>query len=595
MFCNKCGCQNINGEKYCKNCGVLLENKEIQNTITNQINQNFQQVEGLYEANNKQMDKKFLISIIGVVTLLIIVISIGSYYLISMNSPVFTYQSIISDMVESIYNLTESDDKFKTTMGMNLNLKLEEDLIDEDILDLINNTNLEIEVQYDRENEKAVLKLDSKYGKDTLLKGSAYLNNKDNELYLYSKDIFDKYIKIEIDELEVFDELFKSLSKGQQKNAKKSKKILISELKSIITKDDCYKEDGYHILKISGEELINRLEKVVENLKNNKEFLSCFENEDTIKDALDNITFTYSNDIEVKYFIKKTMFNKIEEVKMEAEDIKAVLSVEKENIKYNVEYNGEKVLDGIIENTNSKNENTMKLTMNITDLGKLVLNINTSYTTKFDMDTISNSKVISIEDLSDSDMNKIKDNLENSKLYDLVSKYLNNDNDIDYDNEYDYNTDNDNENDNILSTDSNSIKFYGSNKKVTFDIPSGYKESYASDTYKSFSKGDIDVAIYSNYGDAEEYMNSLNSTISTYENYYENVSLSSQRYLYVNNRDFYYKDLSYDYKGYNYTTKYYTRYLYTQVTNDYGIVIEVNSEGEKISTEDIKEFLNISY
>lgn len=592
MFCNKCGCQNINGEKYCKNCGVLLEN-----TIPNQINQNFQQVEGLYEANNKQMDKKFLISIIGIVALLIITISIGSYYLISMNSPVFTYQSIISDMVEGIYSLTESDDKFKTTIGMNLNLKLEEDLIDEDILDLINNTNLEVEVQYDRENEKAVLKLDSKYDKDTLLKGSVYLNNKDNELYLYSKDIIDKYIKIESDELEVFDELFKSLSKGQQKNAKKSKKILISELKSIITKDDCYKEDGYHVLKISSEELVNRLEKVVENLKNNKEFLSCYENEDTIKDALDNITFTYSDDMEVKYFIKKTMFNKIEEIKMEAEDIKAVLSIEDNNIKYNVLYNGENIIDGTIENTNSKNENKMKLTMNITDLGKLVLNINTSYTTKFDMDTISNSKVISIEDLSENDMNEIEENLKESVLYDLISGFINND--TDNDNDYEYNYDNDynynNDNDNTLTTDGNSVKFYGSNKTVKFNVPSGYKESYASDTYKSFSKGDIDVAIYSNYGDAEEYMNSLNSTISSYENYYENVSLSSQRYLYINNRDFYYKDLSYEYKGYSYTTKYYTRYLYTQVTNDYGIVIEVNSEGEKISTEDIKEFLNISY
>lgn len=54
MFCSKCGCQNINGEKFCKNCGVLLENKEIQNTITNQINEN---VEVLDINNNSSINE----------------------------------------------------------------------------------------------------------------------------------------------------------------------------------------------------------------------------------------------------------------------------------------------------------------------------------------------------------------------------------------------------------------------------------------------------------------------------------------------------------------------------------------------------------
>lgn len=54
MFCSKCGCQNTNGEKFCKNCGVLLENKEIQNTITNQINPNVKILDINNNSNNNE-------------------------------------------------------------------------------------------------------------------------------------------------------------------------------------------------------------------------------------------------------------------------------------------------------------------------------------------------------------------------------------------------------------------------------------------------------------------------------------------------------------------------------------------------------------
>lgn len=43
MNCKNCGIQNMNGEKFCKNCGVLLENNLSQQPINNQVtNENYQ-------------------------------------------------------------------------------------------------------------------------------------------------------------------------------------------------------------------------------------------------------------------------------------------------------------------------------------------------------------------------------------------------------------------------------------------------------------------------------------------------------------------------------------------------------------------------
>jgi len=35
MYCSKCGSQNINGERFCKGCGTLLENNQPQQLVNN--------------------------------------------------------------------------------------------------------------------------------------------------------------------------------------------------------------------------------------------------------------------------------------------------------------------------------------------------------------------------------------------------------------------------------------------------------------------------------------------------------------------------------------------------------------------------------
>lgn len=51
MYCSKCGSQNVNGERFCKNCGSLLENNQPQEVVNN-ISSQFQQ-----PVNNGMMEQ----------------------------------------------------------------------------------------------------------------------------------------------------------------------------------------------------------------------------------------------------------------------------------------------------------------------------------------------------------------------------------------------------------------------------------------------------------------------------------------------------------------------------------------------------------
>lgn len=555
------------------------------------------QTEYLYSSNvNVQIsdnrgNKKFLGLLIPIVVLTVVLVGLASYYFICTNSPLVTYQSIIKETIKGVYDSIEVDDKFSASFGLDVNLDLEEDMLDEEILDLINDTKFNVGLQYDRKQEKVVAKVDSSIGKDSLLKANLYLNNKDEKLYVYAKEFLDKYIEIEDEDFSVFDILFKELTKEQQKDLNKTKKILTNELVKVISKEDVSKENGYHVLKITSEELAERLEQVIINLKNNKEFLDCFESEDTAISILDSVEITYGDDTEIKYMIKKSFFNKIEEIIVEIEETKVVIKINGNEISYEIKEDGSKVLDGTIEIKEEKYATEIKLVLDIPDFGSLTINATTSYTTKFDMDSINKSKVVSADDMTEADQNELMENLQESKLYELISSF---DMDNNYDDDYEY--DDNYENNNITDTE-NAITLYGNNERVYFNVPQGYKLVYSSNNYKTYEKGNIEVTIHANYGEtANDYLMELNDKPSYYdEDYYQNVFLSSGYSLNVGSQTYFYKDFTYEYVGYSYVSKYYDKYLYTKINEEDSVVVKVSASDMEIPASDLNTFLTLSY
>lgn len=90
MFCTKCGMQNNNGEKFCKNCGCLLESNQQQpvNNYQQPINQQYTNTNGNLDSNyvnqavNPNMKKWAILSIIIPVVAIIWYMFIGlSFYI----------------------------------------------------------------------------------------------------------------------------------------------------------------------------------------------------------------------------------------------------------------------------------------------------------------------------------------------------------------------------------------------------------------------------------------------------------------------------------------------------------------------------------
>lgn len=54
MYCSKCGTQNLNGERFCKNCGCILENNQQVNNMNNQNAQMAQPLNNMNQTTNQQ-------------------------------------------------------------------------------------------------------------------------------------------------------------------------------------------------------------------------------------------------------------------------------------------------------------------------------------------------------------------------------------------------------------------------------------------------------------------------------------------------------------------------------------------------------------
>jgi len=60
MYCSKCGSQNVNGERFCKTCGTLLENNQPQQTANNMNGQVQQPMNQQYTNTNGNLDPNYV-------------------------------------------------------------------------------------------------------------------------------------------------------------------------------------------------------------------------------------------------------------------------------------------------------------------------------------------------------------------------------------------------------------------------------------------------------------------------------------------------------------------------------------------------------
>lgn len=584
----------------------------------------------------KTKNKKGLVAIIIAIILLLAIVAGAAYYFMVYTKPENVLKRVVGKSVQSYESSIEKSDykTIKTKIGANVKVTPnEEDEKTKEVIDLINALDLSLNVQIDNEQKQILTKIESKYENENLLNMDAYVDVDKKETYMYLKDLFDKYIETDMDDesYETLEELFENTYTQEQKgNLKKALGIMRKEFENAIKTEYCSSEkqditiDGKtvsatkNIISMTYKQFRDELITVFTNLKDNKEFIDCYEKSeeviDNLEDAIDTLQDeeNSNDDATIKVSVYTTgILQNIVKVDFEVQSKKetGLMEISKkdnENYEFKITANNQTVTGNInIKKQDDKNSK-LKIEIDVPEFGKVEVNLDISCELNGELDEVDTSDSIAPDEITQSDYNTILKNLEKTKLYELINKYSGNslkngilsqedddEDEIDPENENE-DTDIDDEESEDLETKDNEIITYSDDQKIEFNIPSGYETSYKSDNYKSFDKDDISVKVTSQNAEIDEYFEDINDTKQNYEDEedYKNVKLSDVKTIEVDGREFSYKTLEYEYEGISTTYEYRNIYICSKISDKNIVIVEVRDSGEMEESE-LKEFLKM--
>ena len=580
----------------------------------------------------KKKSKGKKVAIIVTLILIIAIAAAAVYYFMFYSKPEEIYKRTIQSGIDSFVNNEEKNKDYKTLkaglkVDFDVDLK-DNSIIDKKVLDLINKTDVGLEVQTDKEAKQLVVDLQSNYDKKALLNGKVFVNSDDEETYVYAKDYLDKYIEVPMEDevYESLNQLFEAQNKAV--DVKTPMSILKNELVAMIKPEYCSssKEDitvnGQNVsatkntIKLNANQFKTEITTLVNNLKSNQNFINSFEEKETITQALEDILDELDDidlsdedaTIEFNLYTQGFMHDVVKcSVTVNASYQAVTLGVTK-NAENNYEIeallNNAKIVSGKI-NIEEKNENEGKLTfeLNIDSVGKFAMNLEYSQKFNEEIEKADTKNSVEAEDLSLADQKKLMNNFQKSQLYKLVQSYSNSlltssikpstssSNSI---------LSNVTSSSSILNNKTtkeddikdNEILTYDSKNKITYNIPTGYTVRKTSDNYKTLEKGKASIRISSKISNKDAYYTSLKANKDSLEkgDLYKDVTLTEMAKTTINGIDFYSATLSYKY-GSSMTERS-TTYVWTEVSEKYVLDFELRQTGE-ITDDELNQVLTI--
>lgn len=580
----------------------------------------------------KKKSKGKKVAIIVTLILIIAIAAAAVYYFMFYSKPEEIYKRTIQSGIDSLVNNEEKNKDYKTLkaglkVDFDVDLK-DNSIIDKKVLDLINKTDVGLEVQTDKEAKQLVVDLQSNYDKKALLNGKVFVNSDDEETYVYAKDYLDKYIEVPMEDevYESLNQLFEAQNKAV--DVKTPMSILKNELVAMIKPEYCSssKEDitvnGQNVsatkntIKLNANQFKTEITTLVNNLKSNQNFINSFEEKETITQALEDILDELDDidlsdedaTIEFNLYTQGFMHDVVKcSVTVNASYQAVTLGVTK-NAENNYEIeallNNAKIVSGKI-NIEEKNENEGKLTfeLNIDSVGKFAMNLEYSQKFNEEIEKADTKNSVEAEDLSSADQKKLMNNFQKSQLYKLVQSYSNSlltssikpstssSNSI---------LSNATSSSSILNNKTtkeddikdNEILTYDSKNKITYNIPTGYTVRKTSDNYKTLEKGNASIRISSKISNKDAYYTSLKANKDSLEkgDIYKDVTLTEMAKTTINGIDFYSATLSYKY-GSSMTERS-TTYVWTEVSEKYVLDFELRQTGE-ITDDELNQVLTI--
>lgn len=428
------------------------------------------------EFNSKKPKKKGLI--LGIVVLALVIVALISVCLINSSKPEKIYYSAIDKILKiekSESNSIKLDTKTKITAESDDNTNEEE-------LEKLAKCAFGFGVQTDAENKKEIVNLSLEYENNPEISAQLYYNN--DAAYAYLDGIFDKYIKIELEDeqkedLKTIFESAKSTAEQEKldkaiEEIKKEIKKQISEIKDFEQEKTTIKINGKEqkikktSVKLTDKQLCDMLANIYTDLSENDKYLENFDEsqKDSLKEianAIKGIETTGKNTIKISLYTKG-LSNKLIGTNVEIYSAKekqtAIITITKKDknvYKYDISMKmtgvkanivkGEAILEEEKQENGEKGKITLTAeTSELMELGKAKIEIeyNVVYNQKIDEPNVENN--VNVKDLSQTDMVGIMSKIMQKPLLgEFLSKGL-----------FDHVEDKENENiqnDNIVSDD----------------------------------------------------------------------------------------------------------------------------------------------
>ena len=377
------------------------------------------------EENKKETPtKKSNKGLVAVLAIIVIAILVGvGYYFLRPTSPKDVFVGGINSAFESSEKqLAEEVKKINTTVTLSGNIESSDEEINQ-VAKYINEGKMSYNVQLDKETKKILLSANIDYKDENLLSGKLYYANGDENVYLYVQDLFDKYFKFNLkeavkneDDLSSIQNMFNgdvSTTVGKidsKKVATILKDTIVSNLKDeYFTKE---KVDGLtkNTMKLTITELKQMIKNITTSLKDNQEFLNCFEKKEEIKEGLEDLlkeineadTNEGISNIEVSIYTKG-MKNEVEKFEIKLTNSKS-----------------EQMIMNMVETEKGK----FVIDADIPEVGKVKLNIEVKNDTNTDIENVNVSDSVEINNMSQGDMLKLYGNLMNMKLYKYIAPLM---------------------------------------------------------------------------------------------------------------------------------------------------------------------------
>ena len=592
-----------------------------------EVNQNF---------NVKKPKKKGLI--ICLVIILTLIVAAGLVYFLVLSRP----QRVFDAAIDKLFKTESVDfDSVKIKLGLKASAKVDV-YVDEDvqsILDEIGKCTFDFGTQLDLEKKQELVDLGLKYDNQEVINGRVYYN--DGDLYMYLNELFDKYIKIDLEEeqIQAFDEIFEiAASKENIKNSQKAMKIIGNELKSSLKEygefskeKDTIEVDGEDvkvtksIVELSGKDMIKMFSSICSNLSKNDKFLECFEDKEvrnelkeglkTSAESLENSNIEDAGSMTIAIFTKGFL-NKFVGVEAKvtvnngySKETMVASFLEEGEDKYSYtisQVQGKEKVDivkALIEidkDVDKKDEKEGKATITITvpQAGSIKLEIDYALELNNGVDKVNVDDSVSINGITEEDAQAAILKLQDRPLIkDLINTFSTVNS-----TQEDFITDDIEIEKPAITTQENQVKY--DKYSVTYSIPTNYvyKSDYSTDYIKFYQSGSsnsgIDAAVSVNWTTEDIYKkNNPTYDYDYYKNettYYKNVSLGEEKSVTVGNNTFKYQILSYEANSEYYEAKYQKAYVWYKLDNEYLFVVELESTDSSITEDTIKGFLNIT-